>query len=106
MLSIAESKRPLVVMFPNSGKMPSAGVRWEALVVGSIVSASHRNSFAGAPFCTSVSALLYELGIVVPRNTPLDFRTSMKDNLEPFLAPPDVNWPDFLTRDLELRISM
>ncbi|KAE8988293.1 hypothetical protein PR003_g17228 [Phytophthora rubi] len=72
----------------------------EVMVAGAIAVASHYNGLAGLTFSDFFSALLFELGMQnsedISVKFPKDLAAILSDLPVPFLAPPNVKWPDFL----------
>ncbi|KAE9348499.1 hypothetical protein PF008_g7318 [Phytophthora fragariae] len=97
-----ESKGLVELNFVNTDQPEKIGMRLEALTAGAIVSASHRNGFAGIAFMDFFRSLMYEFDM----QSKTDFRVKFSDKVAtllstltvPFLAPPNQVLPGFLRR--------
>jgi hypothetical protein len=85
----------------NTSQETNDGMKFEALVCGSIVLASHQNGFRGASFCSFFVTLLEELGMGSQNVTKEELTNALPDIplTIPFLCPPNVKWPEFLLAD-------
>lgn len=91
--------------FGNTFQTGNSGMRLEALTAGAIVSASHRNGFAGIGFMDFFRSLLYEFDMQQDIDLPVKFSDEVATLLStltvPYLAPPNQTLPDFLRGEAE-----
>ncbi|KAE9062323.1 hypothetical protein PF007_g29950 [Phytophthora fragariae] len=88
--------------YVSTAQTGNSGMRLEALTAGAIVSASHRNGFAGIAFMDFFRSLMYEFDM----QTEIDVRVRFSDKVAtllstltvPFLAPPNQTLPAFLKK--------
>ncbi|KAG3117206.1 hypothetical protein PI125_g4008 [Phytophthora idaei] len=80
-------------------------MKFEALVVASIVLASRHGGVHGVGLVSFLGVLLYEVGVISEREDlwiPLDLaNTTSSKAIIPFLLPPKLTWPEWFLRDWE-----